>query len=34
MQLVFDIETDGLLDEMTMCHFLVCQDYKTKKINR
>jgi len=34
MQLVFDIETDGLLDEMTMCHVLVCQDYKTKKIYR
>ena len=32
MQLVFDIETDGLLDEMTMCHVLVCQDKKTKKI--
>ena len=34
MQLVFDIETDGLLEEMTMCHTLVCQDIKTKKLYR
>jgi len=29
---IFDIETDGLLDEMTLCHMLVCQDVITKKI--
>lgn len=34
MQLVFDIETDGLLDEMTVCHMLVCQDAVTKKLYR
>ena len=32
MQLVFDIETDGFLEDMTICHVLVCQDAVTKKI--
>ena len=32
MQLVFDIETDGFLEDMTKCHVLVCQDAVTKKI--
>ena len=34
MQLVFDIETNGLLEEMTFCHVLVCQDAVTEKIYR
>ena len=34
MQLVFDIETDGFLEEMTTCHVLICQDVITKKIYR
>ena len=32
MQLVFDIETDGLLNQMTKCHVLVCQDPVSKNI--
>ena len=32
MQLVFDIETDGFLEDMTKCYVLVCQDAVTKKI--
>lgn len=32
MQLVFDIETDGFLEDMTKCHVLVCQDVVTKKL--
>ena len=32
MQLVFDIETDGFLEDMTKCHVLVCQDVISKKI--
>ena len=32
MQLVFDIETDGFLEDMTICHVLVCQDVVTKKV--
>ena len=32
MQLVFDIETDGFLEDMTKCHVLVCQDAVTKKV--
>ena len=32
MQLVFDIETDGFLEDMTKCHVLVCQDVVSKKL--
>ena len=32
MQLVFDIETDGFLEDMTKCHVLVCQDVISKKL--
>ena len=32
MQLIFDIETDGFLEDMTKCHVLVCQDAVTKKV--
>ena len=34
MQLVFDIETDGFLEDMTTCYVLVCQDAVTKRIYR
>ena len=34
MQLVFDIETDGFLEDMTTCYVLVCQDAVTKRVYR